>query len=145
VDDTGLGGGVTDMLRSMGYAVEAFNGGERAHQPQHFPNRRSEAWFAAASQLPYVDLDDDDRLAADLTGPEYRYNTAMQRVVEAKADTKKRLGRSPDRGDAVVMALSVQLSSFKDDAEDARAAAAARANAPRALTAGLLGPGARKL
>lgn len=103
VDDPGVGGGVTDQLRAQGFEVVAFKGGEQAHRPLDFPNRRSELWFEAAAQLEDIDLDDDEQLAADLTAPRYSYDLKMRRVVERKDETKKRLGRSPDRGDAVLL------------------------------------------
>lgn len=105
VDDTGVGGGVTDQLRAAGWPVTAFNAGEKAFNPLKYRNRRSELWFALAAQLPDLDLDDDPQLLADLTAPKYGYDDAMRRVVERKADTKKRLGRSPDRADAVMLTL----------------------------------------
>jgi hypothetical protein len=108
VDDVGVGGGVTDRLRELGYVVEAFNGGSRARLAEDYPNRRSEAWFSFAEQLPVVDLDQDEQLAADLVAPRYRLDSHGRRVVESKAETKKRLGRSPDRADAVLMAFAAQ-------------------------------------
>jgi phage terminase large subunit len=106
VDDPGVGGGVTDRLRELGeFQVYAFNGAAAARTGD-YPNRRSEAWFAFAEQLPEIDLDDDEQLAADLVAPKYKLDSRTRRVVEAKADTKKRLGRSPDRADAVLLAFS---------------------------------------
>jgi phage terminase large subunit len=110
IDDTGVGGGVTDQLRAAGWDVTAFNGAEQAFQPLQFPNRRSELWFQGAAQLPDLDLDPDDQLAADLTAPRYSFDLKMRRVVEKKDDTKKRLGRSPDRADAVLLTLVPERS-----------------------------------
>ncbi len=101
VDDTGVGGGVTDILRNDGWEVSAFNGGEAAYNPLRFPNRRSELWFQVAAQLEDVDLDEDDQLCADLVSPRYTYDLKTRKVVERKEETKKRLGRSPDRADAI--------------------------------------------
>lgn len=105
IDDTGVGGGVTDQLRADGWEVTAFNAGEKARNPKDFPNRRSELWFTGAAQLEDLDLDPDEQLLADLTSPRYTYDLKMRRVVEKKDDTKKRLGRSPDRADAVLLTL----------------------------------------
>lgn len=105
VDDDGVGGGVTDQLREAGYRVHPFHGGERAIEPDNYPNARSEAWFRMADALRDLDLDPDEQLLADLTSPRYKMNSKGQRVVEPKDETKKRLGRSPDRGDMVIMAL----------------------------------------
>lgn len=109
VDDTGLGGGVTDRLREQGYIVEAFNGGDKATEPDLYPNRRSEAWFAFADRLDHLDLDTDEQLTADLVAPRYALDSAGRRVVEKKEQTKKRLGRSPDRADAVLMAFAPEV------------------------------------
>ena len=105
IDDSGVGGGVTDQLRAMGHTVHPFNGAERAHEPDEYPNARSELWFTMADAIGDVDLDDDEQLMADLTAPTYKLDKRDRRVVEPKDETKKRLGRSPDRGDAVLMTL----------------------------------------
>jgi phage terminase large subunit len=107
VDDDGVGGGVTDMVREQlpEVQVTGFNGGGQARRPTDYPNRRSELWFTAAERMAGLDLDDDDQLAADLTAPRYSFDSKGRRVVEAKAETKKRLGRSPDRGDMVLLTL----------------------------------------
>jgi hypothetical protein len=106
VDDPGVGGGVTDQLEAMGYTVQAFKGGNKAYRPDQFPNRRSEQWFEGAAILEDIDLDGDEQLAADLTSPRYTYDLKLRQVVEKKEDTKKRLGRSPDRADAVLLTLA---------------------------------------
>lgn len=112
VDDAGVGGGVTDRLREVGeFPVVAFTGAGSARRPDDYPNRRSEAWFRLSEQLPTLDLGADERLAADLVAPRYSLDSRGRRVVEAKDSMKRRLGRSPDRGDAVVLATSVPAVS----------------------------------
>jgi phage terminase large subunit len=107
VDDAGLGGGVTDRLREVSeFRVSPFNSANAASDQREYPNRRSEAWFQFAERLPGIDLDPDEQLAADLVAPSYKLDSAGRGVVEPKADTKKRLGRSPDRADAVLMAFA---------------------------------------
>jgi phage terminase large subunit len=112
VDDAGVGGGVVDRLREQAPSwatVEPFLGSQApvaADKRIDTPNRRSEAWFAFADQIDEIDLDQDEQLLADLVAPGYRLDSAGRRVVEPKDGTKKRLGRSPDRADAVLMALA---------------------------------------
>lgn len=107
VDDDGVGGGVTDILRDQGYRVHAFRAGSSAHQSSMYPNARSEGWFTLSQQMPGLDLDADAQLAADLTAPRYQLDPAGRRRVEKKDETKKRLGnRSPDRADAVFMLVA---------------------------------------
>lgn len=106
VDDAGLGGGVTDRLRELGFPVDPFLGSQAALDGEAYPNRRSEAWFAFADQLPYLSLERDDQLIADLVAPTYKLDSRGRRVVEDKDTTRKRLGRSPDRADAVLMSVA---------------------------------------
>ncbi len=73
-----------------------------------FVNVRAASWWAmrlalAPERPAKVALPPDQRLFADLAAPRYRV-TARGIQVEAKEEIKKRLGRSPDRGDAVVLA-----------------------------------------
>lgn len=81
-----------------------------------FANKRAEAWWRFREALDpssnYKDIIhlpvDDIMLVADLTSPRLDPAYLQKGIVkiEAKEDIKKRLGRSPDRGDAVVMAWS---------------------------------------
>jgi hypothetical protein len=103
VDDTGVGGGVTDQLRAQGVPVTAFNGAESPIDPELYPNARSEAWFRGAEVLERMSIPEDEQLAADLLAPKYKLDSQGRRVVEPKEETKKRLGRSPDRGDSVLL------------------------------------------
>jgi hypothetical protein len=104
VDDVGIGGGVRSRLAELGYQVASFKGSEASYTGK-YPNRRSEAWYAFAEALPGLDLDGDEQLLADLTSPTYKLDSQGRRVVEPKQETKKRLGRSPDRADMALMTL----------------------------------------
>ena len=106
VDAAGLGGGVVDRLKELReFRVEAFLGAS-ASRSKDYPRRRDEAWFEFAEKLPGLDLPADEELASDLLAPRYSLDSAGRRVVEAKGETKRRLRRSPDRADAVVMAFA---------------------------------------
>lgn len=103
VDDDGVGGGVTDRLREQGFEVVAFGASREPMEKTEYPNARSESWHSFAEQLPSFDLDADEQLAADLTAPRYKLDSQGRRVVEPKEQTKKRIGRSPDRADSVLL------------------------------------------
>jgi len=108
VDDAGVGGGVVDRLRELReLEVVDYLGARQARQPRDYVNRRGEDWFALSEALPTLDLDPaDEELAADLLAPRYSLDSQARRVVERKSETKRRLRRSPDRADAVVMAMA---------------------------------------
>jgi len=45
VDDTGVGGGVTDRLRELGYSAHGVDFGGKANAPEDYCNRGPELWF----------------------------------------------------------------------------------------------------
>jgi hypothetical protein len=117
VDSIGVGGGVVDRLRELHIPVLPYTGAAKTkHRTRDgsfgFVNVRSAAYWHARELLdPAFDaeviLPDDDLLVSDLTAPTWDTTTGLppKIQVEKKEDLVKRLGRSPDRGDAVVMAL----------------------------------------
>lgn len=110
VDDAGLGGGVTDRLMEQGVAVMPINNGESAVDSQRFVNRRAELWWTLREHLRAGDLALDpraDSLAADLTNVKYSFDSRGRIRLESKDEIRKRLGRSPDRGDAATLAVWV--------------------------------------
>ena len=51
-----------------------------------------------------LSLPDDDDLRADLSALRYQFNADGRIQIESKDECRKRLGRSPDRADAVALA-----------------------------------------
>jgi hypothetical protein len=116
VDDTGLGGGVTDRLREQEWNVngENFGGAPKREREdeERFRNRRTELWWHLrewvdeAASLSALGTEEQDQLFADLTTPKYKYDSDGTIALEPKADIKKRLSRSPDHGDALALAVA---------------------------------------
>lgn len=108
VDDTGVGGGVTDRLSEQEFPVEGENFGETARDEERFVNRRTELWWGARDALAtgLVSVPPDPTLVADLTSVRYSFDSKGRVKLESKDDVKKRLKRSPDRGDAYVLAVA---------------------------------------
>lgn len=134
VDDDGVGGGVTDRLRetmkselqSERAGLVTYHGGEAAIRPDRFTNKRTESWFRAKWQMPELDIPMDDDLVRDLVSTRYKMTSNGQIQAERKEDVKKRLGRSPDRGDALIMLLEpkeakriIEPEEHVDDEENA--------------------------
>ncbi|MFC8008949.1 PBSX family phage terminase large subunit [Streptomyces cinereoruber] len=103
VDDTGVGGGVTDEMIARGYRVMPINFGAAPADPDKYPNLISEAWFYVASIMETIKLDLDDELLSELTSRQWKMDTKGRRAIESKADYKKRGNRSPDKADALIM------------------------------------------
>jgi rubrerythrin len=59
-------------------------------------------------------LPPDDLLTGDLTTPHWRVMSGGRIQVESKDDIRKRLGRSTDDGDAVVMAMWPQSGGWAE-------------------------------
>src|SRR5882672_7800188 len=111
VDDAGLGGGVTDRLKEQGVSVKACIGGSAAREDGKFVNARAEMWWALREALKAGDLalPDDRKMAADLSNVKVAYDSRGRIKLESKDDIKRRLGRSPDRGDALAIANWVRV------------------------------------
>lgn len=103
IDDSGLGGGVTDYATEKGYNGIPVNFGEKAKNPDKYADVISEMWFEFEKIIDACELIETTELTEDLTGREYTYTTKEQKRVEPKKDFKKRFGRSPDDGDALLL------------------------------------------
>lgn len=117
----GYGGKITLRLKDNGIPHVPFNGAERSAKRARganipYANRRAEAYFTFRDELdPNQDggsaiaLPPDPELKADLAALRYDPRALQVRGVyqiESKDELRARLGRSPGRGDAVVMCLS---------------------------------------
>lgn len=118
IDVIGVGASVYDWLRERVdpavATVTAINVAsasaetDRSGQLQ-FANLRAESYWKMREALDPehgddLALPDDSELLADLCAPRWDYTPRGIRI-EEKADIIKRIGRSPDAGDAVVLAL----------------------------------------
>lgn len=113
----GYGGAALEHLRANGVDVVGYKGAEasmaRTRDRQYgFYNKRSQAiWQFREALDPAqeggspVALPDDPILLADLTAPRFEVGPRGIKI-ETKEDVCARIGRSPDRGDAVVMCWS---------------------------------------
>ena len=103
VDGVGVGGGVVDRLRQLGFDIIDVNAGaspDSANKDTHL-NKRVEMWDRMRQWLKGADIPDDKDLLDDLIGIEYGFDNKMRLQLEKKEDMKKRGLSSPDCGDAV--------------------------------------------
>lgn len=110
IDVGGLGAGVVDRLREIGYGAICVpvNFGERPFDAERYINRRAEMWGGMREWLDDgpVSIPDRDDLHADLCGPHFKYDSRTRIQIESKEDMKKRGVRSPDLGDALALTFS---------------------------------------
>lgn len=114
VDVVGIGAGVTDRLKELGYRAYGVNVGEGTDDTTEdglveFVNLKAQIWWQYREALDpegsiLLALPPDDDLTADLTTPLYSYDSKGRIKVESKDDVRKRLNRSTDKADAAVLA-----------------------------------------
>lgn len=117
VDVIGVGAGVYDRLKETGSRASAYVGSAKTTARDRsgkfgFVNVRSAAYWNLRELLdpafdPVLALPPDDLMISDLTTPIWGIvsGSPPKYQVEKKEDVVARLGRSPDRGDSVAMAM----------------------------------------
>lgn len=104
VDGGGVGGGVVDRLKQLGYPVIDVNFGSKANDDVKYANKRAEMYGLARDALKAgLELPDDNELADELIAVEYGFNPKQQILLEKKEDMKKRGLSSPDCADDLVL------------------------------------------
>jgi len=107
VDSIGLGAGVLDRLRELDISARGVNVSESPAMADRYANLRAELWDLTKQWFnEEVQIPNDDSLIADLTAPRYSFNSSGKMIVESKAETKKRLGRSTDFADSLVLTFA---------------------------------------
>jgi hypothetical protein len=114
VDTIGVGWGVAGRLEELARerthqaSVVRVNVAEASSDPVRWMRLRDELWwtFREALQEGSWDLSGiDDDTVSQLIAPLYALDSAGRTKVEPKEETKKRLGRSPDDADALLLAF----------------------------------------
>lgn len=107
VDDTGLGGGVTDILQHHGFNVVPVNFGEVAGDQDHYPSAASEMWFEVGKIVHEIACPPNAELDAQLVNRKSEgLDKKGRRVVEGKKEYKARNGgKSPDEADGFLLAF----------------------------------------
>jgi hypothetical protein len=113
----GYGGAVTLRLKDNEIDHHAFNGAATSISKTKdgklsFVNKRAEAWWRMREELDpdqeggsVIALPPGAEIRADLATPHWKLTTRGIQI-ESKEEIRKRIGRSPGKGDAMVMCLS---------------------------------------
>jgi hypothetical protein len=126
VDCIGVGSAVVDLAAMQGVHAVSVNFAERSDERDRtsyfgFANKRAEAYWKVRELLdPDRPLDEgeelpqippDDELFTDLTSARYE-PTARGVKIEPKENIMERIGRSPDKGDALALAVIMTGAAF---------------------------------
>lgn len=139
VDEVGLGAGVVDRRRQLGFKTIGINGGMKPSAKKYF-NKRAEMWDKMRNWMEDggAILDDQD-LVDDLMVIEYGYdNNKGQLQLEKKEDVKARGLNSPDCADALALtfALPVVIEHNAEQEDRYESARGGRVNENRSLATG---------
>ena len=102
VDTIGVGAGVFDRLKQMGFQKGLFEAiaSATADDRNRYANKRAEMWDRLNEWLALgADIPDSDHFAADLLLPKCDYDSHDRLILESK----KKMARSPDMADALAM------------------------------------------
>jgi hypothetical protein len=117
IDTIGVGWGVVSLLdrwvkeRGLRAIVVGVNVAERPKDQAKFKNQRAEMWWNTRAMLQPKDekqeirLDVDRPVLAQLAGPTFKSDSSGRIQIESKVDMKKRGVHSPDRAEAILLAL----------------------------------------
>jgi hypothetical protein len=109
VDAVGLGKGAADSLKAdLHYKVTLFNGGRKAVYSRLYADVRTEIFVVGlVKPLEHnrLGLPDDEELTEELVTIKLLQTPDGRVRLESKDDLKPRLGRSPDKLDALMMAM----------------------------------------
>lgn len=119
VDTIGIGKGIGDRLQELGQNVIFINSAETKGIEERFANLRAAMWWNAMEMIQNREVEpiQDEELIRQLTTLRYNPPKSNGKIsLELKHETRKRLGRSPDRADAFVYGLWA-LREVQDDNE----------------------------
>jgi hypothetical protein len=122
VDAIGIGAGVEDQLRYAGVPTGAVNVAESSAQSERFQRLRDELWWAVreffmsrtCSISQGIRPQIKQQIIADIQDIHYDYTPVGKIKIEDKAEMKKRLGFSPDIGDALCLTFHPALRTAVD-------------------------------
>lgn len=118
IDTNGVGAGVFDKVRRRGMSATPLNVGTRTSlrdssgQIEFYNIKAAATWKLREALDPAknptlclpAEGTEAEKLAAELSAPRWKTMAGGKMVIETKDEVRKRIGRSPDRGDAVVLA-----------------------------------------
>ena len=116
VDGAGVGAGVVDRLRQLGYSVMDVNGGNSSINPR-FLNKRAEMWWEMKEWIETgeCELPPDVELKKHLTIVGYDFTDKGRVRLERKDDIVSEYGFSPDRADALSLTFAYPVSDFAEE------------------------------
>lgn len=109
-DEGGVGAGLVDRLRQLQKPVVGVNFGGASKDPARWLNLRAQLYWEFRERLEagtvVLRVEDTEALLADLSAVGYSFDARGRIVIQPKDEIREKLGHSPDRADAVVLAFA---------------------------------------
>lgn len=114
IDDTGVGGGVTDRLAEQRIEVVPFNGAEKSENLLYM-NRRCDGYYKLKEWFDKgrIKILADRVLQEQLLSIKFKFRSNGQKLILSKDDMRKEGFKSPDRADALMMAVFFAERTFE--------------------------------
>ncbi len=109
VDVIGMGAGVADRLRELGYDVVDVNVSASSSDAEKWPNLRHELWWELRELFHRDEINGviDETTMGQLTSVKYGFDSRHSMpIIESKEQMKKRGLKSPDRAEALMLAFA---------------------------------------
>ena len=114
IDSVGIGAGVVDRLRQLGYRPIDVNAGSSPADEKYF-NKRAEMWCLLRDWIEDGGaIPNDLELKADLVSCRYFYDLRNRICIEKKEDMKKRGLSSPDCAEALALTFAQPVRQVGD-------------------------------
>lgn len=115
IDDTGVGGGVSDRLNKLGAKVIPIDFNGRPSDVNKYTSIADEMWFEFP--IDEADIPNDSELLQELGGRMYDYDSSSRKKIESKEKFRKRYNRSPDKADALLLCYYNRKNTFDYNAK----------------------------
>lgn len=123
IDGTGVGGGLVDILQNKIHLVSSrclifdINFGRKSAYAQ-YNNKRTEMWAKMRDWLSNGAIPNDPELISELSMPTYDMSEKNQMILESKKQIRDRLGRSPDKADALALTFAEEVADERTEIPD---------------------------
>lgn len=116
IDDIGIGGGVVDRLSELRNPCQRFVSNAKPKN-NRYENARTEGFFILKELIEkeYLKLIKDQILMEQLLSLRFKYKSDGSKYVLSKDDMRKEGLKSPDRADALMMAIYYTDRVFQED------------------------------
>ncbi|MCD8140313.1 MAG: hypothetical protein LUE17_11145 [Planctomycetaceae bacterium] len=110
VDQTGVGAGVLDQIKRLGFNALGVAFAGKPLEPERFLNKRAEIWWAMREWIEKdAVLEPNRELRDDLITPEYSYTYNGKIQLEGKDAMRRRGHASPDLADALALTFAMPV------------------------------------